>query len=200
MAGSSSQVPGGAIHASLFSNGTVKDLGVLGNPAGYSVATGINAAGQIAGWSNPNPNSIGFVQHAFLYANGVMKDLGVLGGQIAGKAATFSFAYGINASGQVVGNSGWYGNALINTHAFLYSGGIMKDLGVLGQYVYQGATFSNSNAYAINAAGQVVGNSTTNSGDSHAFLYSGNTMKDLGTLGTFKNPWGSVSGSTGHWD
>ena len=190
----SSTLPGGASHASLYSNGTVKDLGVLGtNPAASSVATGINAAGQIAGWSNPNPSLI-YVQHAFLYANGVMKDLGVLGGKIAGQAATYSFAYGINAAGQVVGSSGWLGNDFIRAHAFLYAGGVMKDLGVLGQFVFQGLTYSNSSASAINAAGQVVGYSSTSSGY-HAFLYSGGAMKDLGTLGSFQTPLGTMSGS-----
>ena len=36
-------------------------------------------------------------QHAFLYSNGTMTDLGTL------PAARYSVAYGINASGQVVG-------------------------------------------------------------------------------------------------
>lgn len=39
-------------------------------------------------------------------------------------------------------------------------------------------------AYAINNHGQIVGESTTASGAFHAFLYSGGTMQDLGTLAT----------------
>ena len=52
------------------------------------------------------------------------------------------------------------------THAFLYSSGVMKDLGTLpggGQ----------SEAHDINSSGQVVGYSL------NGFLYSGGVMKDV---------------------
>ena len=45
----------------------------------------------------------------------------------------------------------------------------------------------------INAAGDVVGRSNTSDGTEHAFLYSGGSMDDLGTLG---GPRGTRSGST----
>jgi probable HAF family extracellular repeat protein len=96
-----------------------------------------------------------------------MTDLGTLGG-------TWSYALGINASGQIVGDS-W-----INTtdsspyHGYLYSGGVMTDLGTLPYG-------SDSQANGINASGQVVGSSYTLVGP-HAFLYSGGVMTDLGTL------------------
>ena len=51
--------------------------------------------------------------HAFLYSGSTMTDLGTLGG-------SNSMAYGINASGQVVGVADSTGNAA--WHAFLYSG------------------------------------------------------------------------------
>src|SRR5579871_3407416 len=51
----------------------------------------------------------------------------------------------------------------------------ITDLGTLGG--------DSSWAAAVNAAGQVVGQSTTLDGNSHAFLYSDGTMTDLGTLG-----------------
>ena len=55
----------------------------------------MNAAGEVVGDSATATGAT----HAFLYADGKMKDLGTLrGGE--------SLRYGINAAGQVVGNSG----------------------------------------------------------------------------------------------
>jgi probable HAF family extracellular repeat protein len=85
----------------------------------------------------------------------------------------YSGAYAINDSGQVVGYSYTTGNAVM--HAFLYSGGVMTDLGTLGG--------SHSQAYAINDSGQVVGYAhTTGNAAMHAFLYSGGVMTDLNDL------------------
>ncbi len=69
------------------------DLGTLDGTF-YSVAIGINAAGQVVGRSFAG----GGAHHAFLYSGGVMSDLGTLGG-------TFGEASGINDAGQVVGTS-----------------------------------------------------------------------------------------------
>ena len=41
----------------------------------------------------------------------------------------------------------------------------------------------------INNSGQVTGYSTLPSGATHAFLYSGGVMTDLGTLGGTEEPW-----------
>ena len=70
-------------------------------------------------------------------------------------------------------------------HAFLYSGGVMTDLGTLPGGTYSCATGINNN-------GQIVGYSNTASGPIHAFLYSGGKMTDLGTL-----PGGDNSEATG---
>lgn len=94
---------------------------------------------------------------AFLYSGDIMTDLGNLGGG-------FSYAFGINDSGQVVGDSNTPGGG--PTHAFLYSGGVMIDLNSLlplsSGWVLQSAT-------AINDSGQIVGMGTVN-GQTHAFL------------------------------
>src|ERR687897_562319 len=79
---------------------------------------------------------------------------------------SYSYAEGINDSGQVVGQT--------SNHAFLYDSATkkVKDLGVLGYCC-------SSDAYGINASGQVVGYSYDSSGEWHAFLYSGGSMQNL---------------------
>ncbi len=104
-------------------------------------------------------------QHAFLYSEGSIQDIGTLEG-------TWSYAYGVNNSGQVVGYSE---TASGMPHAFLYSAGNMQDLGT-----FAGGTYSL--AYGINNLGQVVGYSETAPSVPHAFLYSAGNMQDLGTL------------------
>ena len=93
-------------------------------------------------------------------------DLGTLGGQASAVTA-------MNGSGQVVGYSYTATGA---THAFIYSNGVMTDLGTLpgGTYIIPSA---------INDSGQVVGYSMTAAGVAHAFLYSNGVMADLGTFG-----------------
>ncbi|HTL86048.1 MAG TPA: hypothetical protein VL856_12750, partial [Acidimicrobiia bacterium] len=69
----------GHIHAFVWDNGVMRDLGTLDQGTvsdSLSNALAINDQGQIAGYSTV---STGFF-HAFLFDKGVMKDLGTLGG------------------------------------------------------------------------------------------------------------------------
>lgn len=95
--------------------------------------------------------------------SGVITDLGTLG-------VLESKAYGINATGQVVGVSSTIDG---KKHAFLWDGS-MHDLGVL-------PNTTESFAYAINDAGQVTGVSISlGSVTPRAFLWQNNSMTDIG--------------------
>jgi probable HAF family extracellular repeat protein len=170
---------GSSARAFLYSGGSLVDLG-----GPYSSGEAINASGTVAGYGEIHPG----ISRAFIYSEGSKTFLGTLGG-------THSYAYGINALGQVAGGSWTQGNTA--SHAFIYSAGLMLDLGTLG-----GAS---SAGYAINASGQMTGYSDVNGNTpQHAFLYSQGTMKDLGTLGgSFSvgraiNDAGQVVGSSTH--
>jgi probable HAF family extracellular repeat protein len=95
-----------------------------------------------------------------------MVDLGTLGGPS-------SYAYDVNSSFQIVGESEISSAGYV--HGFLYSGGVMTDIGT-----FPGG--SNSYAFGISESGKVVGTSDNGSAY-HAFVYSGGVMTDLGTLG-----------------
>jgi probable HAF family extracellular repeat protein len=101
-----------------------------------------------------------------------MTDLGTLGG-------SSSYACGINNCGQVVGvaettNGAW--------HFFLYSGGVMTDLGFGGSPIGLSANIMPT---GINNNGQIVGCS-----GGRAFVYSGGEMFDLNTrIPSTLYPW-----------
>jgi probable HAF family extracellular repeat protein len=96
-----------------------------------------------------------------------LTDLGTLGG-------TRSVGGDLNASGQV---TGWAYTADGHSHAFLWDGTTMQDLGTLPGGLI-------SDGLAVNASGQVTGYATTmGSSEVHAFLWDGTTLQDLGTLG-----------------
>src|SRR5205085_1012471 len=112
-------------HAVLWQNGHVTDLGALGGDD--STATGINSAGQVIGYATtapPDPNAppeYAYTYHAVLWQNGILTDLGTLPG------VANSHAYGINAAGQVVGESGraavlWQNGTITDLNSLLPAG------------------------------------------------------------------------------
>lgn len=141
---------------------------------GTASPRGVDGSGNVAGVFQFSKRPL--QEHAFFWSkSGGFKDLGTFGGDD-------SAAFGINASGQAVGQANSSAGAL--DQAFLWTQGAgMVDLGSLG-----GAS---SVANAINASGQVAGQAEIANGFAHAFLWSQTAgMKDLGTL-----PGGQQSGA-----
>lgn len=128
-----------------------------------SEAVAVNASGEIAG-SYRLPDG---TTHACLWRSGELIDLGTLPG------TTSSRAVAIDDQGDVGGTSWDHGH--VHEHAFVWSDGRMTALGTLGG--------DQSGAAAIDAAGRVVGMSTTASGATHAFVWQRGVMTDLGALG-----------------
>jgi len=160
-------VVSGFYHAMVYS-GSWNDLGTLGGSE--SLAGGINDSGQVAGYSQTAAGAT----NAFLWTPGgnpQMRNLGTLGGSV-------SEAYAINNSGQVTGYSDVAGPTGPRQHAFVYSGGSLKDIG-------QSLTVSvNSYGYGINSSGHVTGTAyDAHYSSAHAFFYDGATTTDLGLLG-----------------
>src|SRR2546429_3461944 len=146
------------IHAFLWENGTMTDLGTLGGSTAQ--AYDINDKGQVVGVSSTSSG----LNHAFLWQAGTMTDLGTLGGPD-------SYAYGLNNRGDVVGRTT---GASGRPRAFLWSNGSMSDIGTLGGDA--------AGARDLNDAGQTRGGKGS-LGLSPAFPLRDGTKTDLGTLG-----------------
>lgn len=172
-------------HATLWKDGIPMDLGVLQGQV-YSRANGINAMGQVVGYSGLQRDSS--ESRAFVWTSQTgMTDIGTLGG-------AYAQAYAINDAGYITGASQTQGmGPMLTTHAFIYQLPTppfrryhqMVDLGVLGGL--------SSYGMAINNYNHVVGYSTIKTNDErvHAFWHDGTKMIDLGSLGGPGNRWGS---------
>jgi probable HAF family extracellular repeat protein len=106
------------LHALLWNDGTMIDLGSLGGKTNV-VAADINNRGQVIGYSNLANDAS---HHAFLWHAGVMRDLGTLPGDSSSEASD------INDLGQVVGASL---DETGNPRAFLWQRGAITDLNAL---------------------------------------------------------------------
>ncbi len=181
-------------HAFRWRNGKLRDLGTL--PGGYnSGAVAVNESGTIVGLSeNGVIDPVTGYPEAFavLWSHGRIHNLGALGGNQ-------SFAVAINNRGQVTGlaeNDVPDPFSLLGgteAHAFLWQGGVMRDLGTLGG--------PDSWGFYVNEKGQVAGYSLTSDLSFRPFLWNKGKMFDLGSFGgTFGfanalNNRGQVAGS-----
>jgi len=161
---------GGSNHAFLSgpNGGPLQDLGLFVGGT-FSNGMAVNASGQVTGRADSGVGRIGsnHYDHAFLSGpnGGALQDLGTLPGD------STSEGFSVNASGQVVGYSRSGAGEL---RAFLYSGGVMTDLGAL---VTPGSAFARFYiATGITDSGVITGQGLTTGFDpgstvqTHAFL------------------------------
>ncbi|OLB64417.1 MAG: hypothetical protein AUI10_11185 [Actinobacteria bacterium 13_2_20CM_2_72_6] len=161
---------------------TVTDLGALGT-GDVSVATAVNNAGQVVGYSNPTPSTT----HAFRWTNGVLADLGTNPG------GGYSRANAVNDAGRVAGTAdrspGGFGYPVRWS-----ANGVITDLG-------GPVTNALGAGNGIDPAGQVVGGQRPNDSEGNPLgtLYRvDGTRVDLGpNLGAAAgiNAVGQVVGS-----
>ena len=205
-----SQASSGAIHAFLYSNGSMTDLlGTLGG--NYSLAAGINDNGQVVGYITGDKPFVKNINGGMSYGWGAggataINNSGQIvgGGYPSGEAHAYlyspsigsltdlgalggpseSVANAINNSGQVVGQS-TYISPYYYYHAFLWtSASGMQDLNSLTG----SSQWNLENAYGINDNGQIVGLGINPQGKSDAFLYTiGGSVVDLGTLNGYQS-------------
>ena len=180
--------------AFLWTGRVLKDLGSLPDGIG-SCGQWISDTGEVVGASENGvfDTDAGVPSvTAVRWKHGSIRELGTLGG-------LESVAFGVNNAGQITGgaantvpdnNQGAiFSFGATQIHAFLWQHGTMQDLGTLGGPDSQG--------FYINQRGEIAGLSTTNSIPNDTtgiptvdpFVWQGNRMIDLGTLGgTFGTP------------
>jgi probable HAF family extracellular repeat protein len=176
-------------HAVLWDNDQIMDLGTLGGVSSF--AETLNNRGEVTGVALndvPDPYSILGLgsgttltqTRGFLWQHGQMRDLGTMGGPD-------TWAVFVNDRSQVAGTS--FTSYVIDPNTgtppvgvFLWENGKMKDLGNLGGD--NGLLGAYGIVNGLNNRGQVTGVMEV-AGDqfSHAFLWDGKQLADLGTLG-----------------
>jgi len=147
-----------SVHALLWQNGRLVDLGNLGGTTGQALgnlAYAINNRGQVVGVSDLAGDT---TFHAFLWTEATkMQDLGTLPGDAA------SLAISINDPGVVVGLSI---DASGNTRAVVWRGGVPTDLNTL---VQPSSSLYLLTSCSINARGEITGLGITASGEVHTY-------------------------------
>jgi probable HAF family extracellular repeat protein len=164
-------------HGFLYSDGVYT---TIDDPLGTDTyALGINASGDIVGYYQTYTFSGGSVDHGFIYSDGVYTTLEhpLQGTDPSVQSPIGTTAFGINASGQIVG---YFYDATGLAHGYLYDNGTYT---TLDDPLGTDGTF----ALDINDAGQIVGQYFDNMHGQHGFLYSGGNYTTIDAFGITNN-------------
>ena len=168
----------GGYGAFRWQGGTTAPLDSLNN-SGNGIARAVNASGLVVGGSYDGLGG----SHAVSWTGTAVTDLGTF-------TSNYSEAFGVNASGQIVGEGCVTLTCFV--HALWWDGGAPVDLGTL-------PGGDASHARGINDAGQIIGDSEiTSGGNSHAVIWEGGGITDLGTLPTDEYSNGVAINAAGH--
>lgn len=126
--------PAGDFRGFVYRSGVLTEIGTLGGS--WSQASAMNEQGVVVGSSATAAGAV----RGFVYRGGRMRALGTFGGAV-------SQAYDVNERGVVVGSAG---NAAGGVEAFI-------DDGAMRPLFPAASPYDVSEAFAINARGQVVG-------------------------------------------
>jgi len=154
----------------LYRNFEINDIGTFGGEDGVTMA--INDRGHVAGYVSSEPHA-DYAQHrSFLLIGEKFVPIGSLGGQL-------TTARDLNGNDQVVGDGDVGGG---EHHAFVFSGGVLRDLGTL-------AGGRQSAAYGINERGEIVGFSEGPDRSARAVMISSGIVLDLNDLIPGQSGW-----------
>ena len=168
----------GRVSAVRWHGGVMQDLGGLDPAAPRTNAYAAHESGLVVGQSVAFRSGDTAFDHPFLWDGTQLHDLGALG--TSGDAAycvahpcSHGLAVDVNAARQVVG---WSTDDLGIARAFLWEHGAMRDLGgFAGLFTW---------ALSVNAAGQIVGEYTSNFHTNlRGFIWEAGAVRDLGSLG-----------------
>jgi probable HAF family extracellular repeat protein len=186
---------GGNLHGYVWQNGTLTDIGTLPGATGTWLSA-INNSGMVTGYAYFD-SSAG-LSHAFLWQQGYMTDLGALPGALYSDGYGINDngdVVGDSYAGNVVPHDHavlWQANGVIQDLGYGYATAINNQRQIIGMteqfapFLWQNGVMTNLNnlipsnsgwvllqAFAINNAGQIVGDGTYQ-GQTRAFLLTPN--------------------------